>query len=452
MGDAHLVVEEEIIMAKKKATAKKTVASSPADPSLANLQKIDHLVVLMMENRSFDQMLGYLKLSGRADVDGLDLGMANTYQPNGGGVPLRVGVAPAVSTGMAGFHDPCHASACIDRQISGNMGGFVQNYHDTFPHDDPTIVMRYFQAKDLPVYDFLAQQFTIGDRWFASVPGDTWPNRLYSVAGSAAGSRDGKALPIYSKATFVRQLDALNVTWKAYGDPQHRTISQSDNKYRSSPNYEQLRGPHMSFIGDAQRGQLPSVSWIDPAFYSNDDHPTTDVAHGQALVSLIYAAIAKSPQWSKTLLVVVYDEHGGFFDHVSPPAAVDDDMATFGRYGVRVPAFFVGAHVEPGRCVHTVFDHTSLLQTIFQRFCSTDGSVPDLGKRVANAAHLGGVLSLATPRAAPDLPQPVVTALANFAADQFVASLSGGPPPSPQTESEKGFIAAIKQTQASLKV
>ncbi len=438
-------------MAKRKKAAVAAPSTGPAAASpldRTNLDRFDHLVVLMMENRSFDQMLGYLTLTGRTDVDGLDLGMSNAYQPSAG-PPHRIGVAPALSTAMPGFHDPCHQSGCVDRQIAGGMAGFAQNYHDSYPQDDPSIVMRYFQAKDVPVYDFLATEFTIGDRWFASVPGDTWPNRLYAVAGSAAGSRDGAALPLYFKQTIVRHLDRCNVSWKGYGDPQHRTLSLADANYRSSPNYEQLRGNHMSFIGDAQRGQLPSVSWIDPHFFHNDDHPTADVADGQALVSLVYSALANSPQWSRTLLVVVYDEHGGFFDHVTPPAAVDDDAATFGRYGVRVPAFFAGASVDRGKCCSTVFDHASLLKTILLRFCSADGQIPDMGKRVANASHIGEVLALSLPRAAPPIPDAVVQALAQRQAQQFLAMI-GGPLQMPRTDAEAQFEAAIRKSQAEL--
>ena len=132
-----------------------------------------------------------------------------------------------------------------------------------------------------------------------------------------------------------------------------------------------------SFLEDAARGTLPSVAWIDPnfsnfnpvGFQPNDDHAPADIKDGQELVLAVYHALATSPQWEKTLLVIFYDEHGGFFDHVAPPGAPDDDPQLFGRYGVRVPALIVSPWVEPGSVSRTVFDHTSIIKTILLRFC-----------------------------------------------------------------------------------
>ncbi|MEO8857269.1 MAG: alkaline phosphatase family protein [Burkholderiaceae bacterium] len=421
-------------------------AAQVLDPALDNLKKIDHIVILMMENRSFDHMLGYLTLAGRADVDGLDKTMFNMYQPSTGGAPVKVGVQPMVSTGMSGFHDPCHAGGCVDQQIAQANGGFVQNYHDSFPADDPGIVMRYFGAKDVPVYDFLAAEFAIGDRWFSSVLGDTWPNRLYAVSGTAAGSRTGKRVPLYANKSFVRQLDKAKVSWKGYGDQTHYTIKLADDNYRSSPNFEPLSGFHdnYGFIHDALVGDLASVSWIDPHFFKNDDHPTADVALGQAFVAQVYAALAKSPQWSKTLLVVLYDEHGGFFDHVQPGPAPDDDPANFGSYGVRVPALFAGGCVDKAQCFKTVWDHTSLIKTILLRFCQKDGAIPAMGKRVAEAAHLGEVLSLEQARAAPALPDEAVTSLAQAQAQAFRDGLAAAPGAATQSTDYESYVAATR--------
>lgn len=429
------------------ATRKSMTAATPVlDPALDNLNRIDHIVVLMMENRSFDHMLGYLALAGRSDVDGLDETMFNMYQPSAGGAPIKVGVRPMVATDMMGFHDPCHSGGCVDEQIAQANGGFVQNYHDRFPADDPGIVMRYFGAKDVPVYDFLATEFAIGDRWFSSVRGDTWPNRLYAVSGKAAGSRDGKPVPLYANKSFVRQLDKARVTWKGYGDQTHYTIKLADDNYRSSPNFEPLSGFHdnYGFIHDALTGQLPSVSWIDPHFFRNDDHPTADVALGQALVARVYAALSRSPQWDRTLLVVLYDEHGGFFDHVQPGPATDDDPVKFGVYGVRVPVVFVGGCVDKGRCFKTVWDHTSLVKTILLRFCQKDGAIPDMGKRVAAAAHLGEVLSLEKPRAAPPLPEKTIDYLAQAQARAFRDALAPAPGAATQSTDYARYVAATR--------
>lgn len=181
-----------------------------------------------------------------------------------------------------------------------------------------------------------------------------------------------------------------------------------------------------SFIEDAHRGRLPAVSWIDPNFkdldlahtQSNDDHPPSDVGAGQELAMLIYNALASSPQWDKVLLLVLYDEHGGFHDHVPPPEAPDDNPAMFGRLGVRVPALVVSPWVPARAVSNTLFDHTSIIKTILTRFAPSelskdgepetfvhwleDGHPHYMGKRVASAEHLGGILTEPAPRPAPD--------------------------------------------------
>lgn len=437
-------------MATRKVIA--AAVAPGADPNLRNLSKIDHIVILMMENRSFDHMLGYLTLAGRTDVDGLDRTMFNVYQPATGGAAIKVNVKPMVSTGMAGFNDPCHGGQCVDQQVSNGNGGFVQNYHDKFPTDDPSIVMRYFRARDVPVYDFLASEFAISDRWFSSVLGATWPNRLYAASGAAAGSRNNATVPLYANKSFVRQLDKAGVSWKGYGDQTHYTIKLSDDNYRSSPNFEPLSGFHdnYGFIHDALTGQLPSVSLIDPHFFKNDDHPTADVGLGQALVARIYSALANGPrsQWDKTLLVVLYDEHGGFFDHVLPGPAMDDDPVNFGSYGVRVPAFFIGGHVDRAKCFKTVCDHTSLIKTILLRFCQADGKIPNMGRRVGNAAHLGEVLSLDVPRQAAVLPDAMIASLGRVQAKAFVAAIRQAVA-APSTDQQK-FISAIRQNAKAM--
>ena len=166
------------------------------------------------------------------------------------------------------------------------------------------------------------------------------------------------------------------------------------------------------------------MSWIDPAFTNfnplgfpvNDDHPMADIKDGQDLVLAVYDALASSPQWDRCLLVIVYDENGGFYDHVPPPQAADDQPEMFGRYGVRVPAIIVSPWVEPCTVSHTLFDHTSIIKTILLRFCPQALREPEPAKgrraraglgpqfpgtRVAQANHLGALLTRAAPRPAP---------------------------------------------------
>ena len=334
------------------------------DIGMANLGKIDHIVVLMLENRSFDHMLGYLSLEGgRDDIDGLREEFANDH--DGRRYPVRHLETTAIPD------DPDHSARSVDLQVGGGeMSGFVASFAETLSRQgvaggDPGRVMGYYNAADVPVYDHLARQFAVCDHWFSSVPGATWPNRLYAISGRAAGSRDDlprNIPPLYNQPSFIRHLDARGVTWRWYSF-EVGTLRLADARYAlghhdnfaffSTENLNwkaalevRIDAQAASFLEDASRGTLPSVSWIDPnfsnfnpiGFQPNDDHAPADIKDGQELVLAVYHALATGPQWEKTMLVIFYDEHGGFYDHVPPTAAADDNRRMFGRYGVRVPA------------------------------------------------------------------------------------------------------------------
>jgi phospholipase C len=430
----------------------------------ANLEKIDHIVVLMLENRSFDHMLGYLSLEGsRGDIDGLRADFSNSH--DGRAYPVQHLDTTAIAD------DPDHCADAVDLQVdAGAMDGFVASFariqSDRGVRDaDVGRVMGYYDGADLPVYDHLASEFAVCDRWFSSVPGSTWPNRLYAVCGGAAGSRDDLPLnlpPLYHRPSFVRHLDAHGVSWRWYSF-ETGSLRLVDRHYRLGHHDRfaffshtilswktRLEGsidPKVpSFIEDAARGALPSVAWIDPNFSNfdpigfppNDDHVPADISDGQDLVLAVYHALATSPHWERTLLIVFYDEHGGFFDHVAPPAAPDDDPETFGRYGVRVPALIVSPWIEPGWVSHTLFDHTSIIKTILLRFCPdalrqpATGEAPPLlkrpgaphsmGVRVAQANDLGELLIRAAPR-----PPPPQSELVNYAAERAEARTQRSP-------------------------
>ena len=280
-------------------------ASNPA--GAANLEKVDHVVVVMLENRSFDHMLGYLSLSGgRPEIDGLRPGLANDYQ----GHTYPVHHLDATALGV----DPDHSAGAIDTQVAGgNMSGFVASAAATLAaqgigNGDPGCVMGYYDGTDVPVYDHLAAEFAVCDRWFASVPGSTLPNRLYALSGGAAGSRDDRPSyvpPLYHQPSFVRHLDAHRVSWRWYSfDP--GTLRLADVHYRLGHHqrfgyfsktglpwktiFDISCNPKIpSFLEDAAAGMLRSVSWIDPAFTNfnplgfpvNDDHPMADIKDGQ---------------------------------------------------------------------------------------------------------------------------------------------------------------------------
>jgi phospholipase C len=429
------------------------------DPTVDNLARIDHIVVLMLENRSFDHMLGYLKLEAGLPVDGLEASMSNHHR----GKEYRV--HHLQTTKLRPDQDPGHRSADIREQLADGNAGFVANYAKTNQNDDPGLVMGYYNGADLPVYDHLAREYAVCDRWFCSVPGPTWPNRLYAMCGRAAGSKDNRRNPLYAEPSFFRHLDRRRVSWRCYAHEYVSTLRFVDDRYRLNLSTRKFRYFDRrtavlgrSFLEHAAAGDLASVSWIDPNFVdfdllgpagSNDDHPPSDVKAGQQLVLALYNALAGSPQWSKTLLVITYDEHGGFFDHVPPPAA-KDSRAAFRSYGPRVPAFVVSPWIPRGTVSSELYDHTTIVKTILLRFCRrADGSIPDMGARVANANHLGGLLTLRAARAAPKSAavKPLIKLTSQWQSGQLEEKLlrqaRGGPPREVElNELQEGYLKA----------
>ncbi|MEA2297565.1 MAG: phospholipase [Solirubrobacteraceae bacterium] len=409
------------------------------DDGLDVLQEIKHIVVLMMENRSFDHMLGYLTKDGMGDVNGLS-GDESNADADGAVYP-----AFEFALDQTAFHapgqpqdrslDPCHSPSCVAEQLAAGNGGFVKNF---VARKDPPpawrkLPMGYYTGAHLPVYDHLAREFCVCDAWHSSIPGDTWPNRLYSLAGRAGQSVAHELdffkqlidtpltaaltnVPLFEVEAFTRQLADTQWRWYSH-DP--ATLRAADAHYRDITDLKPLNFSYFnrkavsvatedlealivgqdSFIDDAAKGTLREVSWIDPNFIdlsvadpnSNDDHPPADVLAGQQLVLEVYQALVNSPNWNDTLLVITYDEHGGFYDHVAPPPV--NDGSGYATYGLRVPALVVGPRVKRFVC-HDFFDHTALIKTILLRFASDPaGAVANMGSaRIAASAHLGGVL------------------------------------------------------------
>lgn len=438
--------------------------SAATDP-MANLMKVKHLVVVMMENRSFDQMLGYLKQAGMPAVHGLDRTEVNY---DAAGTPHQVFEWAPDQTS---FHppqdlsgkvlDPCHSPACVAQQLADDNGGFVKNFLATrrdksgnpvsVPPEYQALPMGFYTDKHLPVYDHLAREYCVCDAWHASIPGDTWPNRLYALAGREGESVAHKRgwlrslitalkiipgvsklgnIPVYEVEAFTRHLNAKQWRWYSH-DP--ATLRGADKLYRDFRNLNRdnfayfdrkkmslatqvLEGAgvelHDGFLDDAAKGELRDVSWIDPNFIdlkildpnSNDDHPPSDIHAGQSFILELYDALVNSPAWQDTVLVIVYDEHGGFYDHMPAPAVpFVGDESRYRTLGVRVPAIVVGPRVKK-----TVFspllEHTSLIATILRRFAANpEAAIQSMSPRVRQARHLGELLE---PDPRSDLPGP----------------------------------------------
>jgi phospholipase C len=437
------------------------------DDSVAALDEVQHIVVLMLENRSFDHMLGYLGLEESGlDVDGLQEGMANEH--DGRSYPIfRLD-----ETAFTKAQDPCHSGACVDDQLTNGNGGFAANFIRTREDPraaDPLVVMGYYDGRQLPIYDFLARRFGVCDRWFCSVRGATFPNRLYAVAGRSAESRDNASPPVYHLPSFVRHLDAADASWRWYTHEVFATIWAVDRDYvpRTFDNVRPFSSPFRfdDFFSAARAGTLPAVAWIDPNFVdvggavgSNDDHPPADVRAGQELVLRVFNALARGPAWERTLLVITYDEHGGFFDHVEPPQAEDDDpRPEFHALGPRVPALVVSPRVRPG-VSHELFDHTSIIKTCLVRFCRREGGlIPDMGARVRAANHLGALLERDMQVARPDEAtlQELASLLGDWRADALRAEVevqgeAVAPDPEVLTDFQEDYIASRQAVLDSL--
>jgi phospholipase C len=426
--------------------ALKECSAEEADRNLQ--EKVKHIVVLMLENRSFDHMLGYLTLQGSTDVDGL------TGQPDQVNKYRDKTYAPRhlLETRFPKSQDPCHSVACVQDQLdrNGPNGGFVENFAEV-DQDHPELVMGFYSGDDLPVYDYLAHGFCICDAWHSSVPGSTWTNRVFALTGEeppreSLFAADETALAtneeFFDRASFVRHLGDEDWRWYSH-DP--GTLRVVDGHYRlpkpgttadlwiDNFRYFDKRTVGAvsrrverwvvdeadSFLDDAREGGLSGLSWIDPNFIdlsigernSNDDHPPSDVRAGQRLVLDTVRALTEGPveQWRETVLVITYDEHGGFYDHVPPPA-IDGR-----RLGVRVPALIVSPWVEPGTVAKTSFEHASIIKTILTRH--NPEALNDMPPRVKNAKHLGYVLTAAHPHLeVPDM-RAVIAAMASDRAE-----------------------------------
>jgi phospholipase C len=401
----------------------------------------------MLENRSFDHMLGYLSLpadcdgaggGGRTDVDGLSGPDINFNEHEG----VRYPIEPFGRGRLVKSQDPDHSGDGVARQMEGGMAGFVADYVATrnpqATAPQPGDPMRYQAADNVPVFDFLAKEFALCDRWFCSVPGSTWPNRIASLAGEAR-EKDNQHLPLYDRRSFVRSLPE-GVSWRWYSsDP--GSLRLVDKRYRLgwTDNFAHVEKPTAvqpaTLFGDIRDEKLPDVSWIDPNFVdlggfsgADDDHPPTDVMAAQSFVLKIYCMLCSQPRlWKKTMLAIVYDEHGGFYDHRDPRELPPEfaGRAEFGTFGPRVPAIVVSPFAGRGAAHGSaqgddprfLFDHASLIKTILLRFAG--GDFDGLPPRVASAADLGALLTGAEPREAPGVPGETVEKVADWWARQI---------------------------------
>jgi phospholipase C len=338
-------------------------------------------VYLMLENRSYDHALGSRKLLEGRHGDGLTAEMANRDL---GGAPVGVYEAPV---GALCVLDPPHTWEPSHAQWNeGANDGFLAQYQleTGMPVTD---VMAYLTRPMIPVTHALADAYTSCDRWFSSVMGPTLPNRGFWYAATSFGYKTNEEVIAQFNAvpapTIFNRLHDRQVDWAYYSGPL-TIISMLGN---SGPNQLDITGKirkfaayatqpddhHGQFFEDAAAGVLPPVVYIDPFFGQNDDHPPAHPIVAQALIAATYRALAASPQWKNCMLVITYDEHGGFFDHVAPPQVRDDTLERYGvggfdQLGFRVPALVIGPYAKQGHVSSVTYDHTSALKQLQHAF------------------------------------------------------------------------------------
>ena len=333
------------------------------------MNPINHLVVLMMENRSFDHVLGSLQLSGRDDVDGI----SKPYRSN---PTENAEIEQSCLDGVSPKYDLPHGRSDVLAQYDdGAMDGFVRSYVATGKSVDPRIPMGFYTKQTLPVLYALADKFTVCDRWFSSMLSSTWPNRKYFHSGTRDQDDDTQTLPSFPGFRTTPIYKALEetpdptrpgqgLTWKNYFADMPFLAFWYAFAATHNSNFDSI----LAFAEDCACGALPHVAVVDPPFGLADDHPPHDPALGEKFIGLVVDALTTSKSWHDTALLIVFDEHGGFYDHVVPDVPKIANKWKDTPYGFRVPALLISPYTSGRRCISTVFDHTSFMKSLHERW------------------------------------------------------------------------------------
>jgi phospholipase C len=430
-------------------------ASTPVDTDIP----IDNIVVVMMENRSFDSMFGHLNEYGnRTDVQEPAAGASNPSQAanwnaqgpiaDGGGADSSAVDGGAVDGGAPNpwMHATSECFADTDHNWAGQHWAWDYGRNDGFyaenngydsngniafgAQSDGERAMWWYDQTDLPFDYQLANTFAIADNYFCSLLGPTYPNRLYLVAGTSFGVTNdslplGLSSNLLDNVVVPDELQQRNVTWGTYGDGASSLLIALT--VGIATRYPQpVRFSFEDFVSQAASGTLPQVVWLDPnigtsdgTVTNNDDHPPSDPQIGSQFLSQVYHAVTTSPQWAHTALFITWDENGGEYDHLPPapacapdtkaPILVGNDQGTpgdFTRYGFRVPLIVVSPYAKKGYASHNVYDHTSIARFIEAKF-----KIPALTARDANADALMDLFDFSAPPAfatPPSIPVPTV--------------------------------------------
>ncbi len=416
-------------------------------PTNGAVGTIHHVFVLMLENRSFDHMLGFSGISGVDAMTGQPTkvnGLIGTESNSFGGNQYPV-THPADWVMPI---DPAHELTNVVIQLCGpgatypsggayppiTCSGFVADYSSAGGQSSPAEIMKCYGPDQLPVLTTLAKEFAVCDNWYSSMPGPTWPNRFFVHAASSGGlDHSPSAAEIalwdtlsgfqFEKGTIFDALNGLNNdhAWRIYSGGDFPNVTALKGMNNSEVHYLD------DFSADVGANSYPYLyTFIEPNYGDvvfgtfrggSSQHPVDDVTHGEALIKAVYEAIRTSPIWASSLLVVTWDEHGGFYDHVAPPPAVapGDKIVTdgasqykftFAQYGSRVPAIVISPLIQKNVIDHREHDHASIPATIEAIF-----GLSPLTRRDAQTHNLTALASLANPRTDTpiSLPAPAVS-------------------------------------------
>jgi phospholipase C len=395
----------------------------------AGLDRLKHIVVLMMSGRSFDHMLGALSLvteNGQKKYPKINGLTGNEANPDTKGAMVRV--QPDAQFQSQLDPDPDHHFPGVDLQIFGgqqgegrvaNMQGFVKDYFtQTNDVNRSHNVMYYFTPDKLPVLTTLATEFAVFNGWFASVPGPMIPNRAFAHYGTSFGHVDFDLFYISDPILSVyERMIKEGRTAKIYYYDEQSSILAPANLLKNPPKgfatYEQ-------FVGDCMAGALPEYSFIEPnhndrlgddggVILASDQNPDHNVREGERFIANTYNAIRTNPKlWNSTALLIVYDEHGGIYDHVPPPSCTPDGYSAgadktgtglpfnFDRLGVRVPAILVSPYIQRGTIVPGIFEHACIPGTVTTFFLKGDA------RRTVREKNANNFLGLLTDEMRPD--------------------------------------------------
>jgi phospholipase C len=364
-------------------------------PGTDTIPQIEHIVVLMMENHSYDNKLGMLRRPG---ADGFLLGpdgrplATNRYR----GGNIQHAFRMPTTCQLTGF--PSQTWRDSHTQFGGGrLDGFVES-------GSGPVSMGYWEQADQPFYYSLASVFPIADRYFCSVLGQTFPNRRYLISATSIGMINDTipALTDYpANGTIFDKVAGAGLTWRDYFTTLP-TVELYPELYEKNVGTNVL--PISGFFADAAAGTLPNLALVEPNYGTQSEEDPQNIAVGEAFAAQVIDAVMTGPAWGKTLLIWNYDEHGGYYDHVPPPPALAPDSIPpdvtsgesayngFAQYGFRVPCAVVSPWARPHYVSHRVFDHTSVCALVEAKW-----NLPAMTLRDANAANMLDMLDLHRP-------------------------------------------------------